>query len=90
MQKLVSILKSKSRYRKLSKRKIPTRNIQGKIMQDFTQKVTRRGIKVNGKEYWNDDLILKYYGQVVKVIIFPEKIRVEDMNMKEIITFPDI
>ena len=59
-------------------------------MQDFTQQVTRRGIRVNGKEYWNDDLILKYYGQVVKVIIFPEKIRVEDMNKKEIITFTEI
>ena len=54
------------------------------------QSVTRRGIKVDGKEYWNNDLILGYLGRKVNVVIVPGKIRVEDMNQKIITTFTPI
>lgn len=52
-----------------------------------TQKVTRWGIEVNGRKYWTEELIHKYYGAMVNVVVAPDQIRVEDMDKKLIATF---
>ena len=59
-------------------------------VQSTFQKVTRRGIKVNGREYWDDDLLLGYFGKMVNVVIALGEIRVEDADKKMITTFTPI
>lgn len=52
-----------------------------------TQTVTRRGIKLNGQEYWDDDLLLGFLNRKVNVVITSCKILVEDMSGEIITTF---
>lgn len=62
----------------------------GISVQSTFQRVTRRGIKVNEKEYLDDDLIFRYLGRTVNVVVAPDVIRVEDMDKKVITTFTPI
>ncbi|MCM1212936.1 MAG: Mu transposase C-terminal domain-containing protein [Lachnospiraceae bacterium] len=49
------------------------------------QKVTRKGIMVNGREYWDEELELRYLGCKVNVVVTPDGIRVEDMDNGSVI-----
>ncbi|MEY8355228.1 Mu transposase C-terminal domain-containing protein [Lachnospiraceae bacterium 54-53] len=51
------------------------------------QKVSRYGITINGKHYWNEDLIMKYHGKMVKVAILESSINVFELEGNLIATF---
>lgn len=51
------------------------------------QMVTRRGIKVAGKEYWSVELIARFLGKSVKVEIGETSISVSEPNGNPICTF---
>ena len=51
------------------------------------QKVTRRGIKAEGKEYWSIELMARFLGKRVKVEIGETSISVSEPNGNPICTF---
>lgn len=51
------------------------------------QKVTRKGIKVDGQEYWNSELELRFLGREVNVEFTPCEILVKDIAGEIITTF---
>lgn len=55
--------------------------------ESIIQKVTRRGVRVCGKEYWNDDLMIRFLGAEVKVEIGKAVISVSELNGNPICTF---
>ncbi|MCD7812108.1 MAG: hypothetical protein LUG91_09735 [Ruminococcus sp.] len=51
------------------------------------QKVTRRGVKVDGKWFWDDDLVLMHLGKTVNVTTNDTEVRIENLSGEVIATF---
>ena len=49
--------------------------------------VTRRGIVIQGREYWNDDLVIRFLGLKVKVEIGATVVNVSELDGTPICTF---
>lgn len=49
--------------------------------------VTRRGIVIQGREYWNDDLVIRFLGLKVKVEIGATIVNVSELDGTPICTF---
>jgi len=56
-------------------------------MKTITQKVTRRGITVDGTEYWEDEMVLFHFGEKVNVEIDEQNITVKRLDGTSIATF---
>lgn len=51
------------------------------------QKVTRRGVKVEGKWFWDDTLVLKHLGETVNVTIIEKEVFIKTLSGELIATF---
>lgn len=63
------------------------KRIKGKeVVAAVTQKVSRRGIKLNNQYFYNE-IIHLYFGQKVKCLIYDNRVMVFNQNDEEITTF---
>ena len=61
--------------------------IDNKVPILCVKRVTHRGIKIDGIDYWNDKLVMHFLGKRVKVEIGENSISVLDPNRNPICTF---